>query len=212
MILITGANRGVGAALLAHYKAAGVRAQGTARSPGDALLPLDVTDPASVRALAGLVEHPLDLLVCNAGLNLRGKTALDTGYPAADWAATFATNVTGVFLTVQALLPRLRAARGKVAIIGSQMGAASKATGGALIYRASKAAALNLGLNLAAELKPEGIAVGIWHPGWVRTDMGGLGAEIDTGTAVRGLAARFDALSTDTTGVFEAWDGTPMPF
>ena len=128
------------------------------------------------------------------------------------WAQTFAANVTGVFLTIQALLPNLRAAGGKVAIISSQMASDTTAPGGSYIYRASKAAALNLGRNLAADLRGEGIAVGIYHPGWVQTDMGGGAADITVDEAASGLCARFAALSLETTGCFETWDGRPHPY
>ncbi len=87
------------------------------------------------------------------------------------------------------------------------MASHTRAPGGSYIYRASKAAALNLGRNLAADLAPEGIAVGIYHPGWVQTDMGGPAADITTDEAVAGLADRFAQLSMATTGCFETWDG-----
>ena len=117
-----------------------------------------------------------------------------------------------MFLTVQALLPNLRAAQGKIAIISSAMASDARAPGGSYIYRASKAAALNLGRNLAADLKPEGIAVGIYHPGWVKTEMGGPQAEITPAQSVAGLSARFAALDLATTGCFESYDGAAIPF
>ncbi|MEL7154379.1 MAG: SDR family NAD(P)-dependent oxidoreductase, partial [Pseudomonadota bacterium] len=80
------------------------------------------------------------------------------------------------------------------------------------IYRSSKAAALNLGRNLASDLREDGIAVGIYHPGWVRTDMGGSSAEILVGDAADGLVERFDRLSIATTGCFETWDGRTHPY
>jgi NAD(P)-dependent dehydrogenase (short-subunit alcohol dehydrogenase family) len=208
-ILITGANRGIGAAMLAQYRAEGRAVMGTARSPGDSgLLPLDIADPASVRALADqLVQVPLSLLICNAGVYPGRNHRLDDGYPPEDWAQGFATNVTGTFLTIQYLLPHLRERQGKIAIISSQMASSTRAPGGNYIYRASKAAVLNLGRNLASDLHPEGLPVGIYHPGWVQTDMGGTAAEISPEESARGLIARFDALSPDTTGVFETWDG-----
>src|SRR5690606_29944893 len=138
--------------------------------------------------------------------------SLDRGYPPALWQAAFAVNVTGVFLTIQSLLPNLRAATGKIAILSSTMASDANAPGGSYIYRASKAAALNLGRNLAADLSPEGIAVGTYPPGWVKSDMGGPGAETAPAQSVAGLAARFAALSPATTGCFEAWDGSPIPF
>ncbi len=114
---------------------------------------------------------------------------------------------------MQALLPALRQSpRGRVAIIASRMGSDARAPGGAYIYRASKAAAINLGRNLAVDLAPQGIAVGIYHPGWVRTDMGGAGADIDIATSVAGLVARFDALEIGDTGCFRDHDGSPIAF
>jgi NAD(P)-dependent dehydrogenase (short-subunit alcohol dehydrogenase family) len=141
----------------------------------------------------------------------KGET-LDRGYGAPLWADSFATNVAGVFHTVQAFLPQLRAARGKVAIISSAMGSDNRAPGGSYIYRASKAAALNLGRNLATDLAHEGIAVGIYHPGWVQTDMGGHGADITPTQSAQGLAQCFARLSLQSTGCFENYDGTAMPF
>lgn len=212
-VVVTGANRGIGAALLRAFDARGDDAVGTARKPKDGLAALDVTNPASVRALAAALEgRPIDLLVCNAGVYLDGNKDLATGYPAELWAATFSANVTGVFLTVQAFLPNLRAAKGKIAIISSNMASDTRAPGGSYIYRASKAAALNLGRNLASDLRGEGIAVGIYHPGWVQTDMGGKSAEISADASAAGLIARFDALSPATTGVFEDWRGKALAF
>lgn len=205
-VVITGANRGIGRALATRYDTRGDAVTGTARD-GSAQVCLDVSDPAQQAAMAEqLKDQPVDLLICNAGVYLdKGHTIDD--YPAEMWAQSFATNVTGVFLTVQALLPNLRAAGGKVAIISSQMASHTRAPGGSYIYRASKAAALNLGRNLATDLKADGIAVGIYHPGWVQTDMGGAAADIEVDQAVSGLMERFEALSISSTGCFETYDG-----
>ncbi len=212
-ILITGANRGIGAALMAHYRQAGVASFGTARRPEGELLPLDVTQPDSIKALSRRLNGlPIDLLICNAGVYADAGQTLDTGYAPVLWAQSFATNVTGVFLTIQSLLPNLRAARGKIAILSSMMASDERAPGGSYIYRASKAAVLNLGRNLAADLAPEGIALGVYHPGWVKTDMGGPNAEITTAQSVAGLSSRFAALSLANTGCFEGWDGAAIPF
>ncbi|WP_299782438.1 SDR family NAD(P)-dependent oxidoreductase [uncultured Roseobacter sp.] len=210
-IVITGANRGIGAGLAAAYRKRGEQVIGTARD-GDH--PLEVTDPASHAALAARLDgQAVDLLVCNAGVYLDKGQMLEDGYPLEQWAQTFAVNVTGVFLTVQSLLPNLRLSKaGRIAIISSQMASSERAPGGSYIYRSSKAAALNIGRNLASDLMPEGIAVGIYHPGWVQTDMGTSAAEITVDEAVNGLVARFDALDVTRTGVFETWDGRPHAF
>lgn len=210
-LLITGANRGIGKALADQYRADGHNVTGTARD-NSAEIQLDVSDSAHHQAMARQLEgQPLDLLICNAGVYLDKGQGLD-GYPADMWAQSFATNVTGVFLTIQALLPNLKAAGGKIAILSSQMASHSRAPGGSYIYRSSKAAALNLGRNLATDLRADGIAVGIYHPGWVQTDMGGSSADIHVDEAVSGLIKRFDALSLDNTGCFETYDGQPHAY
>lgn len=210
-LVITGANRGIGRAFAECYRGRGDTVTGTARDDS-ADIRLDVTDPAQQAQMARKLDgQPVDLLICNAGVYLDKGQTID-GYPAEMWDQTFSANVTGVFLTIQALLPNLRAARGKIAIISSQMASHTRAPGGSYIYRASKAAVLNLGRNLAVDLKDDGIAVGIYHPGWVQTDMGGQAADITVSQAVAGLTERFDALSLDSTGCFETWDGQAHPY
>ncbi len=212
-IVITGANRGIGAGLTKAYRAAGHQVTGTARD-GSTGARLDVTDPGSHSAFAeALAGQSIDLLICNAGVYLDRGAQLDTGYPPEMWAEAFATNVTGVFLTIQTLLPHLRRSQGaKIAIISSQMASHTRAPGGSYIYRASKAAVLNLGRNLATDLAPEAIAVGIYHPGWVQTDMGGEAADIDIAASVSGLMDRFADLDLARTGCFETWDGQTHPY
>ncbi len=207
-IVITGANRGIGRALADRYRAHGHSVTGTARD-GSAEVQLDVADPVQQAAMTQQLQgRPVDLLICNAGVYLDKGHSID-GYPAEMWAQSFAANVTGVFLTIQSLLPNLRTAQGRIAIMSSQMASHTRAPGGSYIYRASKAAALSLGRNLASDLKADGIAVGIYHPGWVQTDMGGTAADIHVDEAVAGLIERFDTLSLDTTGCFETYDGQP---
>ncbi len=218
--LITGATRGVGLHLLRRYAAAGDTPIGTSRTDdrpqiaGARWQRLEVADPAAHATLARqLDQQPIDLLICNAGIYPDKGQTLETGFPASMWAETFAVNVSGVFLTIQALLPNLRLSPDpKIAIISSQMGSDTNAPGGSLIYRASKAAALNLGRNLAVDLKGQGIAVGIYHPGWVQTDMGGTSAAITPDQSAEGLIDRFAALGLATTGCFETWDGRAHPF
>lgn len=211
-VAITGANRGIGLALADHYRDGGHTVTATSRD-GKTGAKLDVTDPAQHAALADtLAGQPIDLLICNAGVYLDKGQDID-GYPAQMWADSFAANVTGVFLSVQALLPNLRAAEdAKIAIISSQMASHERAPGGSYIYRSSKAAALNLGRNLATDLRGEGIAVGIYHPGWVQTDMGGDTAAITVDQSCAGLVQRFADLSVRTTGCFETYDGQAHPY
>lgn len=218
-IVITGASRGIGAGLHAAYTARGQTVIGTIRSgegeesaQDGGWRSLDVTDPESVARFAeGLDSVPVELLVCNAGVYPDKGMKLADDYPAEIWAEAFATNVTGVFLVIQALLPNLQMAeRPRIAVLSSHMASTLRAPGGSYVYRASKAAALNLGRNLATDLAPLGIAVGIYHPGWVLTEMGGPKADITVEQSVTGLLERFDALTPEHTGVFETWQGDPL--
>lgn len=206
--VVTGASRGIGAALVAALPGEVV---GTSRAGSGGLVPLDLADPDFAPLRDRLAGHPLDALVCNAGLYNDRSDRIEDGYGPEKWAEAFAVNVAGPFRTVQAVLPNLRAARGKVMIVSSQMGASTHAGGGSYVYKSSKAAAINLALNLAADLEADGIAVGVYHPGWVRTDMGGPSAAISAEESAAGLAERLAALGPATTGRFETWDGRAHP-
>ncbi|MEM7732461.1 MAG: SDR family NAD(P)-dependent oxidoreductase [Pseudomonadota bacterium] len=210
-VVITGANRGIGLALFDRYKAAGEMVTGTSRS-GQGHFRLDVTQPEDHRGLSEAINaNPVDLLVCNAGVYLDKGQPLGDGFRPEIWAETFNANVTGVFLTIQHLLPSLQRSNApKIAIISSKMGSQARAPGGSYIYRASKAAAINLGRNLANDLEALGIAVGIYHPGWVRTDMGGEAADISVDQSAEGLIEEFDRLNLEHTGCFRSWDGEDL--
>jgi NAD(P)-dependent dehydrogenase (short-subunit alcohol dehydrogenase family) len=65
---------------------------------------------------------------------------------------------------------------------------------------------------MAVELAPQAVAVGAFHPGWVRTDMGGPQASVSPSDSAAGLLQRFDALTLDRTGIFEDFQGNSLPF
>lgn len=227
VILITGANRGIGFAMARQAAARGDEVIATVRDPESAnalralaqetgritLRALDVTNEDSIAALAEATKEDVDLLVLNAGvLNSYGGVD-DEAHDAGAWRDVLMTNVAGPFLVTRALLSHVERGQGRrIAIVSSVMGSNERASGNAYPYRASKAAAVNVARNLAVELKPRGIAVGAYHPGWVRTDMGGGGADISAEDSAGGLLARFDALSMTTTGVFEDYKGAEIPF
>jgi NAD(P)-dependent dehydrogenase (short-subunit alcohol dehydrogenase family) len=222
-VLITGANRGIGLQLATLYARRGDRVIGAVRDPAKAnalralgalvtCLQLDVTDEASLAAAAKtVVGRPIDVLIANAGVMGPRGTAGDDN-PAEAWAHVLATNVTGPFLTARAFLPNVIAAKGKIGILSSRMGSSTAAAGNSYAYRASKAAASNIAANLATELKPQGVAVASFHPGWVQTDMGGAAADILATVSAAGLVARMDALSLATTGAFQNYDGTAIAY
>jgi NAD(P)-dependent dehydrogenase (short-subunit alcohol dehydrogenase family) len=224
-ILITGASRGLGFELARFAADRGAHVIATAREPPRAqglrhlaattpnvrVAALDVTNEASVSRLACEISEPVDILVCNAGLMHTSGGFDDPGHGKAAWREVLMTNVVGPFLTIQAFVPHLARGEGKkIAIISSKRSSNYKELGGAYAYRASKAAVNNLGLNIAADLRPAGIAVGIYDPGWVRTDMGGADGPIPVEDSAAALLDRFESLSLATTGILEDFMGRPM--
>ena len=230
-ILITGANRGIGLEMTRQAAAAGHHVTAACRRPyaADALnklakshdniivIRMEVRNEDSVRDAAAAVGG-LDLIVCNAGtLNARGGLTDDDHTPD-NIAESLMTNIAGVFFTARHLASHLkdsatpRTTVPRIAVISSQMGSSERAGTTAPIYRATKAAATNLARSMALELAEEGIAVGAYHPGWVQTDMGGAGAAITAEESARGLLQRFAVLDMAKSGVFETYEGDPLPF
>jgi NAD(P)-dependent dehydrogenase (short-subunit alcohol dehydrogenase family) len=229
-ILVTGASRGIGLALTRHYASRGDTVIATARDPKASVglaqlvagpgkgkvetVKLDVANEVELEQLGqSLAGRPIDIAICNAGVMSSRGGIEAPGHDAAEWQRVLMTNVAGVFLTARAVLPSLKLAKSaKLAVISSMMGSSRQATGDTLAYRVSKAAAANLGLNLSADLKSKGIAVGIYHPGWVSSDMGGSSAPVKPADSAAGLVDRIDRLSLATTGVFEDYRGQPYVF
>ena len=223
-VVITGASRGIGLALATLYAHRGDTVFACCRTPSNAealqalaatapvgVLPLDVRDEASVAALASTIgDKPVDTLINNAGVSggpLEEQTATRMDFAA--WADAFDTNTMGPVRVLQALLPSLKRAKNpKVMSVTSQLGALSLDLALAFGYSASKAA-LNKFMRLAAtELSRDGIAVGLIHPGWVKTDMGGPGAKLTPTESAAGIANVIDRLSLENTGGFWKWNGS----
>ncbi len=97
--------------------------------------------------------------------------------------------------------------------ISSLMGSmADNSGGGSIFYRSSKAA-LNAAMkSLSIDLKNQSVGVLIFHPGWVKTDMGGPNALIDAEQSVSGMRSVINNFSLDQSGNFVRYDGTPMPW
>ena len=135
-------------------------------------------DDAQVAALAAaLGDASVDVLVNNAGVAGSWNTTLAT-FDAEEALRCFDTNALGAIRVTRALLPNLRAARGKIINITSRMGSiGDNGSGRGYAYRMSKAALNMATRNIAHEVKGfGGIAVAL-HPGWVKTEMGGEGGD-----------------------------------
>lgn len=217
-ILITGAARGIGLALTAQLAARGDRVIALCRSPSAELAAIegvriiadmDVTDAAAIERLAAqLDKQALDILIHNAGI--LGLDSLQD-LTAEALRDQFEVNAVAPLRLTQGLLPNLRNGS-KVVLITSVMGSIEDNTSGGMYgYRMSKAALNVAGKNLSIDLKPAGIAVGLYHPGLVATSMTGHQG-ITPEQSAQNLLARIDALTLADSGQFLHADGTPLPW
>lgn len=217
-ILITGANRGIGLALATQLAARGDRVVAVCRASSPELDALDVrveagvdvTSDADLAALdARLGDLALDGLILNAGLLRPGGLAdLDVD----GVRAQFEVNALAPLRFVARLRPRLGAGA-RVQIVTSRMGSiADNTSGGSYGYRMSKAAVNMAAKSLAVDLAKAGVAVGLVHPGYVRTGMTNHQGLIDTDTSAAGIIARYDDLDLASTGTFHHANGETLPW
>lgn len=222
-IAITGAARGIGLELARQHVAAGDRVFALVRDPGKAPLldalaarsagqmsihAMDVADGASVKAgAASTGSDPIDIVYNVAGVIGTMAPELEQ----ADWAvfdAALDIMLKGPLRVLQAFLPRL-APGAKVINFSSQLAASTWPYGGFYAYGAAKAGMGRMMRSVAIDLKDRGVIIGIVHPGYVQTDMGGPGADItpqESASSVRKLAAEW---TLDRSGDFTNWDGQP---
>ena len=158
------------------------------------------------------VEHPIDALIVNAGVQNRAGTLAELDFPAV--LDTFDVNALGPMRVLRALLPNLRHGhRRLVVFLSSRMGSFGEYGGANMYaYRASKAA-LNMFVRCVAdELGPEGFCCVALHPGWVRTDMGGIDATLSPEESVRGMLNVLGQLDGSANGQFLDQTGQKLPW
>ena len=202
IVLVTGANKGIGFEIVrvlaksglhvilgARNSERGRKAQSDLKSEGLEvdLLELDLADSSSIDEAVKSLEQNyerLDVLVNNAGIlhrdeGLGNSTVL--GVPSSILRETFETNFFGLIDLTQRLVPLLkRSENGQIVNVSSILGSLQLAleresqgpSGTPFAYNASKAAVNSFTIHLAGALRPFGIRVNSVHPGWVKTDMG----------------------------------------
>jgi NAD(P)-dependent dehydrogenase (short-subunit alcohol dehydrogenase family) len=217
--IVTGANKGIGLALveLLRQREMGVLAtcrKSSAeleRTGAEIVSGVEVTDDAGLAKLVAAVgTRAVDLLINNAGIMVWPES-LETLDPAGI-RRQFEVNALAPLRITTALRGRLPQGA-KVGLITSRMGSIDdNGSGGAYGYRMSKAALNMAGKSLAVDLRPAGVAVAILHPGMVKTEMTGSHGQVEPLDAARGLLARLDELTLETSGGFWHANGQRLPW
>jgi NAD(P)-dependent dehydrogenase (short-subunit alcohol dehydrogenase family) len=214
-VLIIGASRGLGLEFVRQYRAAGARVTATARSDaglaeitglGATPIKLDLLDAASASGLAWQIDgSQFDVVVINAGVYGPNLSAPDTPTQD-DFDAVMRTNVLGPMRVLPQLADSL-AADARIAILSSKMGSIGlRASSNGWLYRASKAAVNSVMKDASLALAGKATLIS-FHPGWVRTDMGGTGADIDPATSIAGMRTVLASVKPGDSGSFFNYDG-----
>lgn len=216
-VVITGANRGIGLELAKHYVAQGEQVTAVVRSSSSELAALnvrviegiDVSNEQDVLTLQSHITTAVDLLINNAGV-FHNETLADMDFAAIE--QQFAINAVAPLRVTHALHHRLGTGA-KVAMITSRMGSiADNGSGGYIGYRMSKAALNAAAVSLAHELKSQGVAVGLFHPGFVQTRMVGFAGDVSPEQAAHGITQRISELNLDNSGGFWHANGERLPW
>ena len=227
-VLITGANRGLGLEFVTRYLERGDKVIATCRSipsatalqklaaanAGLQLLELDVSSPDShVAFVSQLKGEAVDVFINNAGVYGPRNSGFGQ-VTAEDWLGVLMVNSVAPLLLTQHLIDNLRKGKDKKLVyITSKMGSVDDNTGGgSYVYRSSKSALNQVVRSLSVDLAKEGFVAAVLHPGWVKTDMGGPNALIDTRTSIKGMMAVIDSLDSGASGRFFNYDGKEIPW
>lgn len=217
-VVITGANRGIGLNLCQQYSAKGYHVTAVVRQVSDELKALDVTvisniDVANEGDIVALQSqlhgHKIDLLINNAGV-FHNESITDMDFAAIN--QQLAVNAVAPIRVTHALIHSL-GIDAKVAMITSRMGSITdNSSGGYIGYRMSKAALNAASVSLAHELKDKKIAVGLFHPGFVQTQMVNFAGDISPEQAAERLTQRIDELNVENSGGFWHSNGETLPW
>jgi NAD(P)-dependent dehydrogenase (short-subunit alcohol dehydrogenase family) len=228
-VLITGANRGLGLEFCRQYAEKGWDVIACCRNPVQAgelnelsqryaFIQIEALDVAQFDEIDNLStklsDSCIDVLINNAGIygDQSNHRFGQLDYQA--WLNNLIVNAQAPIKMAEAFLPQIKLGSKKLIVnISSLMGSVSdNDSGGSILYRSSKAA-LNASMkSLSIDLRSQGVGVLIFHPGWVKTDMGGANALIDAKTSVGGMCAVIDNFTLVQSGAFIKYDGKPMPW
>lgn len=202
--VITGANRGIGLEFCRQCRSEGQQVTALCRKSSGELnkLGVDIVEGVDVRNPPDLSELvPIDWLILNAGI-WRDESLDDLNFDTI--TEQFEVNTLGPLRILEKTLDRLHEGS-KIIILTSRMGSiADNTSGGRYGYRMSKAALNCIGVSLSHDLKSRGIAVGLFHPGYVATDMTSHQGTISSEESVRGLLLGIQNLDLENSGSF--WD------
>ncbi len=222
-IFITGANRGIGLAMvkealknnffvIASFRdSSKIEPLQSIKSENLLTFKLDVTSEQSINNVKNKINRKIDFLICNAGINNGYGSFNSEDHSQEKILEVFNVNIVGPILTARNLINKINE-KGKIIFISSIMGVQNHEGSRATAYRASKAAVNNLMISISNDLKPKGITVVAFHPGWVRTDMGGPNANLTPEESASCLIKNFLKLNINDSGRLFNYDGSIMEF
>ena len=220
-VLITGANRGLGLEFVRQYSQLGWSVLACCRNLSNSneleilqkkfssieIFQLDVGNLNEIKDLSNtLKDKTIDILLNNAGIYRSGTLgSIDTE----EWIESFKINTIAPYVVIESFLDQvIRSRQKKIVSITSKMGSIDDNTsGGSYIYRTSKTALNSMMRSLTHDLESNGISTLTLHPGWVRTDMGGSNAWINTPESVTGMIKQIDRLSQKNSGEYVDYSG-----
>lgn len=228
--LITGANRGIGLEFSRQYAEDGWRVLACCRHPDKAdalnklaaqypelikIHPLDVANHAQIERLAQtLANESIDLLINNAGINPVSDASGFGHTDYAEWMSAFSINTMAPLKMAEAFAKQITRSKQKsIVTLTSLMGSiADNGSGGSYLYRTSKVGANMVVKSLAIDLRQQGIIAVAFHPGWVKTDMGGPNAMISAAQSVTGMRQVISSLTVADSGKFFDYEGHVLPW
>ncbi len=226
-VLITGSNRGLGLEFIRQYAQAGWDVIACCRNPekatalaqmagnynGIRIVQLDVQNHQPIEALAAeLKGTAIDVLISNAGIYGDRHSFGTIDYQ--HWHTVMEVNVFAAVKLAEVFASNLALSeQGLFVALSSLMGSITDNTSGrSYLYRSSKAA-LNAAMkSLAFDFRQQRTGVIIFHPGWVRTDMGGPNGLIDVDESIAGMREQIAKFSLSQTGCFINYHGKVMPW